>query len=44
MFRKYCLKNKFLYELKEDDKEEYFKEDISSDKTSYVSINELIEM
>ena len=42
-FRKYCLKNKFLYQLKEDEEKEYFKENIRSDKTCNILLNELEE-
>ena len=35
MFRKYCLKNKFLYELNENEekKDNYFKYNLKADKT-----------
>ena len=41
MFRKYCLKHNFLYQLKEDEEEEYFKENIRSDKTFNILRNEI---
>ena len=41
MFRKYCLKNKFLYELNEEEEKEFFRENIRSDKTYNILINEL---
>ena len=42
-FRKYCLKNKFLYELNEEEEKEFFRENIRSDKTYNILINELNE-
>ena len=43
MFRKYCLKNKFLYELDENEekKDNYFKYNLKADKTYNLLLEEM---